>query len=77
MSNIAVEEIATIGITNQREITVLWDKKSGNAIHNVIVWQDRRTADHCNQLKNAGNEPNTPLIKQSASLKSYDDGQYL
>ena len=46
--------IAAIGITNQRETTVVWDKKSGRPVYNAIVWQDRRTADYCDQLKNEG-----------------------
>jgi glycerol kinase len=46
-----------IGITNQRETTVLWDRNSGKALHNAIVWQDRRTADRCRELKQAGKEP--------------------
>jgi len=49
-------EIAAIGITNQRETTVLWDKTTGKAIHKAIVWQDRRTADYCNMLKSEGLE---------------------
>jgi glycerol kinase len=49
-------DIAAIGITNQRETTLVWDKKSGKAIHKAIVWQDRRTADHCAALKAAGHE---------------------
>ena len=48
--------IAAIGITNQRETTVLWDRKTGKPVHNAIVWQDRRTADHCTQLKAGGKE---------------------
>ena len=52
----APEHIAAIGITNQRETTVVWDRKSGNAIHRAIVWQDRRTADLCDRLKAEGNE---------------------
>ncbi|MEP6845313.1 MAG: glycerol kinase GlpK [Panacibacter sp.] len=47
-------DIAAIGITNQRETTVVWDKKSGNPIHNAIVWQDRRTATYCDHLKQQG-----------------------
>ena len=43
-----------IGITNQRETTVLWDRNTGQAVHRAIVWQDRRTADRCRQLKEAG-----------------------
>ena len=44
-------QIISIGITNQRETTVLWNKKTGKPIYNAIVWQDRRTANYCNQLK--------------------------
>lgn len=50
-ANISVSEIAGIGITNQRETTVIWNKKTGNPIYNAIVWQDKRTADFCNILK--------------------------
>ena len=50
-------EIAAIGITNQRETTVVWDRDNGRPIHRAIVWQDRRTADACRELKNAGHEP--------------------
>ena len=49
-------EIAAIGITNQRETTILWDRKTGKPLHNAIVWQDRRTADTCNALRAAGHE---------------------
>jgi len=49
--------IAAIGITNQRETCVLWDRRTGRPIHNAIVWQDRRTADACRKLKVAGHEP--------------------
>ena len=48
------QEIASIGITNQRETTVVWDKNTGRAIHNAIVWQDRRTADICAALRQKG-----------------------
>ena len=48
--------IAAIGITNQRETTVVWDRHTGKPIHNAIVWQDRRTAEICVQLKAEGNE---------------------
>ena len=44
-------EILTIGITNQRETTILWDKKTGKPVYNAIVWQDRRTADFCKKFK--------------------------
>jgi glycerol kinase len=48
--------IAAIGITNQRETAVIWDRKTGKAVHNAIVWQDRRTADRCAELKASGKE---------------------
>lgn len=50
-SGINVKEIISIGITNQRETVVAWDKNTGKAIYNAIVWQDRRTADICEELK--------------------------
>jgi glycerol kinase len=50
-------QIAGIGITNQRETTVVWDRATGKPIHNAIVWQDRRTAETCRKLKEAGREP--------------------
>lgn len=51
---IRADQIAAIGITNQRETTIIWDRKSGKAIHPAIVWQDRRTANFCNELKDKG-----------------------
>ena len=47
-------DIAAIGITNQRETTIVWDRETGEPIHNAIVWQDRRTADFCERLKAHG-----------------------
>jgi glycerol kinase len=58
-------DIAGIGITNQRETTVVWDRQTGKPIHNAIVWQDRRTADECTRLKEAGYEP---LIQAKTGL---------
>lgn len=55
-SGISGNEIAAIGITNQRETTVVWDRKTGKPVFNAIVWQDRRTADFCLNLKDAGYE---------------------
>ncbi len=49
-------DVAAIGITNQRETTLIWDRKTGKPIHKAIVWQDRRTADYCKTLKEAGHE---------------------
>ena len=56
-AGISAREIAGIGITNQRETTVIWERESGRAIHNAIVWQDRRTADLCAQLRHDRQEP--------------------
>ena len=58
-------DIAGIGITNQRETTVIWDRKTGEPIHNAIVWQDRRTAEFCDGLKAAGH---TELIQKRTGL---------
>ena len=56
-AGITAPSIAAIGITNQRETTLIWDRKTGQPIHPAIVWQDRRTADTCTALKAAGHEP--------------------
>ncbi len=48
------ETVSTIGITNQRETVVVWDKRNGSPLHNAIVWQDRRTASRCEELKEQG-----------------------
>lgn len=50
-AGLTVNNIAAIGITNQRETTVVWDRKTGKPLYNAIVWQDRRTADYCDSLK--------------------------
>jgi len=50
-------ELAGIGITNQRETTLIWDRTTGEPIHNAIVWQDRRTADVCQRMQTEGHEP--------------------
>src|SRR5690606_16798618 len=55
-SGLRATDIRAVGITNQRETTLVWDAATGEAIHPAIVWQDRRTADHCAQLKAAGHE---------------------
>jgi glycerol kinase len=58
-------DIAAIGITNQRETTVVWDRETGEPVYNAIVWQDRRTADFCERLKRDGHEE---LIRQRTGL---------
>ncbi|MFN4211831.1 MAG: FGGY family carbohydrate kinase, partial [Devosia sp.] len=55
-AKVEAKDIAVIGITNQRETTLIWDRVTGKAIHNAIVWQDRRTAAYCAKLKKAGHE---------------------
>jgi glycerol kinase len=53
-NNLRPSQIAAIGITNQRETTILWDRQTGKPLYNAIVWQDRRTSAYCNQLKEQG-----------------------
>ncbi len=55
-ANLTAHDIAGIGVTNQRETTVVWDRGTGKPIHNAIVWQDRRTVGHCEALRRAGHE---------------------
>ena len=52
--NATYKDIAALGITNQRETTVVWDKKTGEPVYRAIVWQCRRTAEYCDSLKEAG-----------------------
>jgi glycerol kinase len=65
ISDIDASEIAAIGITNQRETTVVWERATGKPIYNAIVWQDRRTSDFCNELKASGKDK---LIQQKTGL---------
>jgi glycerol kinase len=64
-SGLQAEQITCVGITNQRETTLVWDHKTGEAIYPAIVWQDRRTAQMCRELKQAGHEP---LVIQRTGL---------
>ena len=64
-SGLKATDLAAIGITNQRETTVIWDRKTGAPIHNAIVWQDRRTAKLCDDLKQAGH---ADLIQRKTGL---------
>jgi glycerol kinase len=64
-AGIKSSDIAAAGITNQRETTIIWDRKTGAPIHNAIVWQDRRTAAFCDQLKSAGH---SELIQRKTGL---------
>ena len=61
----AAEDVAAIGITNQRETTIVWNRETGQPIHNAIVWQDRRTADFCERLRSDGH---APLIQDRTGL---------
>lgn len=64
-ANLSAEQIAAIGITNQRETTILWNKATGQPVFNAIVWQDRRTSALCDSLKN---EENIRLVQQKTGL---------
>ncbi len=72
-SSINVEEIDSIGITNQRETTVVWNKKTGKPVYNAIVWQDRRTAFICDELEKKGFE-NLFYEKTGLVLDAYFSG---
>ncbi|SDS01719.1 glycerol kinase GlpK [Opitutus sp. GAS368] len=56
-ANLTARDLAAVGLTNQRETTLLWDRRTGRPLHRAIVWQDRRTADLCAKLKRRGLEP--------------------
>jgi glycerol kinase len=72
-AKLKASDIAGIGITNQRETTIVWDRASGKPIHNAIVWQDRRTADICAALRKAGREK-TFAAKTGLLLDPYFSG---
>ena len=65
LDKIDIEDIASIGITNQRETTVMWDRETGVPVYNAIVWQDRRTAGYTDQLKKDGKES---IVKDKTGL---------
>ncbi len=64
-AGINMKQVAGIGITNQRETTVVWDRATGQPVYNAIVWQDRRTAMYCDELKTAGK---APVIQKKTGL---------
>ncbi|MBH0329729.1 glycerol kinase [Brevibacillus brevis] len=72
-NHVKPEEIAGIGITNQRETTVVWDKHTGKPIHHAIVWQSRQSIDICNQLKEQGHEQ-TVREKTGLLIDAYFSG---
>jgi glycerol kinase len=65
-ANLSTEAIAAVGVTNQRETTLVWDRETGKPVYNAIVWQDRRTADYCAQLKREGAEP---MVSERTGLR--------
>lgn len=65
-ANLATDDVAGVGVTNQRETTIVWDRETGKPVYNAIVWQDRRTADFCSQLKKEGAEP---MVSQKTGLR--------
>src|ERR1700674_4864164 len=56
-AGLSASDVGAIGITNQRETTLLWERSTGRPVANAIVWQDRRTASRCDALRQAGHEP--------------------
>jgi glycerol kinase len=72
-AGIGASQIAAIGITNQRETTLIWERDTGRPIHRAIVWQDRRTADRCQALRSAGYEPGV-TAKTGLLLDPYFSG---
>src|ERR1700761_8453355 len=63
--NIDTRQVAAIGITNQRETSIVWDRSTGRPIHRAIVWQDRRTAEYCDQLRAEGH---SDMIQERTGL---------
>ena len=64
-AGLTVHDIAAIGITNQRETTLVWDRSTHQPVYNAIVWQDRRTSSYCDELKKQGH---APIIQQKTGL---------
>ena len=64
-SNVSAKDLMAVGIANQRETTIVWDRQTGEPIHNAIVWQDRRTAALCRELQDVGAES---LVRERTGL---------
>ena len=64
-AGIRARDLAGVGITNQRETTIVWDRETGKPVYNAIVWQDRRTAERCHQMKTDGTEE---TVRQKTGL---------
>lgn len=65
-ANLSTDHIAAVGLTNQRETTIVWEKETGKPVYNAIVWQDRRTADYCRELRKDGIEE---MVSQRTGLR--------
>jgi glycerol kinase len=65
-ADLSSDSIAAVGVTNQRETTIVWDKETGKPVYNAIVWQDRRTADYCRKLKEEGIEA---MVSEKTGLR--------
>jgi glycerol kinase len=65
-ANLSGDDIAAVGVTNQRETTIVWEKETGKPVYNAIVWQDRRTADYCLKLKEEGLEA---MVSEKTGLR--------
>ncbi|MGZ0654417.1 glycerol kinase GlpK [Coraliomargarita sp. W4R53] len=65
-ADLSADSIAAVGVTNQRETTIVWDKNTGKPVYNAIVWQDRRTADYCRKLKEDGIEA---MVSEKTGLR--------
>ena len=72
-AGVSTSDIAAVGITNQRETTLVWDRQSGRPVHNAIVWQDRRTADTCDRLRAEGHH-DTIRDKTGLIIDAYFSG---
>src|SRR5690349_7672231 len=70
------EDVSAIGITNQRETTIVWDRRTGEPVHNAIVWQDRRTSSFCDRLKHEGHL-DTVQQKTGLVIDAYFSGSKL
>jgi glycerol kinase len=70
-ANIALSDLMAVGITNQRETTILWDRQTGEPLHNAIVWQDRRTAEVCAKLRKRKNFEKTIKLKTGLVVDPY------
>ena len=72
----AAGDIAAIGITNQRETAIVWDKETGVPVYHAIVWQCRRTAEYCDSLKEAENCSHNQLSKRSCQANGHISGNH-